>query len=289
MWVRVLGSAAGGGSPQWNCGCSVCAAVRTGAAPRRTQSSVILSLDRRRWFLFNASPDVLTQLDGLSPAAGRRTPFEAILLTDGELDHTLGLLMLREAPGLRLHATAAVHKTLKDGSGLLPVLQRYCQVDWVPVVPGEPIALAEGLSCRAFDVRTTKSDRFGLDLGPGRVVGYRISDASATLVYLPGMQRLTAEVLAWIEGCDCLLIDGTCWSDDEMVRLGLSAKTARQMGHQPVAEILEQLAAVARRTVFVHLNNTNPMLLETSPERRVVVDSGLEIAEDGMEIEVVRS
>ena len=164
MWLRVLGSAAGGGSPQWNCGCPVCTAVRSGAGVPRTQSSVAVSADHRRWFLINASPDVRTQFEafpGLHPHGDRTTPLQAVLLTDAELDHTLGLLQLREADALRLYATPAVQKTLSDGSGLLRTLERYCTVEWQAMIPGTDVAVADGLSCRAFDVPTTKRDRFG--------------------------------------------------------------------------------------------------------------------------------
>src|SRR3954467_4801061 len=155
MWVRVLGSAAGGGFPQWNCACPSCRAVRDGSRPARprSQSSIAVSPDQRRWFLLNVSPDVRTQLEAgpaLHPHSGRAVPFEAVLLTDAELDHTLGLLLLREARALRLYATPAVHKTLSDGSGLLSTLERYCPVEWRAVVPGADLALADGLSCRAF-------------------------------------------------------------------------------------------------------------------------------------------
>ncbi|WP_290050204.1 pyrroloquinoline quinone biosynthesis protein PqqB [Amycolatopsis solani] len=293
MWFRVLGSAAGGGSPQWNCGCLVCTAVRAGAAPARTQSSVAVSADRRRWFLLNASPDVRAQIEAfpaLHPREGRASPVEAVLLTDAELDHTLGLLLLREARALVLYATPAVHKTLSDGSGVLRTLERYCPVDWRAVVPGTAIALADGLSCRAFDVPTTKRDRFGSGTDHGRVVGYRLTGDGRTLVYLPGLPALTAAVCAEIEGCDCLLIDGTCWRDDELARLGLAAKTSREMGHLPLDGpdgTLARLPALdVRRVVFVHLNNTNPILLPGSPERRAVAASGMEVAMDGLEAEV---
>jgi pyrroloquinoline quinone biosynthesis protein B len=293
MWLRVLGSAAGGGSPQWNCGCPVCAAVRSGAAPARTQSSVAVSADRRRWFLLNASPDVRTQIEafpGLHPHDGRTSPLEAVLLTDAELDHALGLLLLREARALVLYATPAVHKTLCDGSGLLRTLERYCPVEWRAVATGTGIPLADGLSCRAFDVPTTKRDRFGLGTDHGRVVGYRLTGEGRTLVYLPGVQALTPAVCAEIEGCDCLLIDGTCWRDDELVRLGLTGKTSREMGHLPLdgpGGTLSRLPSLnVRRVIFVHLNNTNPILLPGSPERRVVEASGMEVAMDGLEVEV---
>ena len=296
MWLRVLGSAAGGGSPQWNCGCPVCAAVRARPGLGRTQSSAAVSADRRRWFLINASPDVRGQIEafpGLHPQdAERATPMEAVLLTDAELDHTLGLLLLREARAVRLYATPAVHKTLCDGSGILRTLERYCQVEWQAIVPGTDVRLADGLSCRAFDVPTTKRARFGAEADHGRVVGYRLTDerSGGTLVYLPGVQALTPAVRAEIEGCDCLLIDGTCWRDDELVRLGLSGRTSREMGHLPIDGPDGSLAQVpalgVRRTIFVHMNNTNPILLADTPERRVVEDSGMEVAMDGLEVEV---
>ncbi|MGW4487321.1 pyrroloquinoline quinone biosynthesis protein PqqB [Amycolatopsis sp. NPDC004368] len=296
MWLRVLGSAAGGGSPQWNCGCPVCAAVRSGAEPARTQSSVAVSADRRRWFLINASPDVRAQIEafrGLRPDDGdRTTPLEAVLLTDAELDHTLGLLLLREVRDLRLYTTPAVHKTLCDGSGILRTLERYCPVEWHAVVAGADVQLADGLSCRAFDVPTTKRARFGPGEDHGRVVGYRLTDerSGGTLVYLPGMQALTRALRAEITRCDCLLIDGTCWRDDELVRLGLAGKTAREMGHQPLDGPDGTLAMLpsleAGRVIFVHLNNTNPILLKDSPERRLVEARGAEVAMDGLEVEV---
>jgi pyrroloquinoline quinone biosynthesis protein B len=295
MWLRVLGSAAGGGSPQWNCGCAVCAAVRAGAGPARTQSSVAVSADLRRWFLINASPDVRAQIEafpGLHPHTDRTTPLEAVLLTDAELDHTMGLLLLREARSLLLYATPAVHKALCDGSGVLRTLERYCVVEWRAVVPGADLPLAGGLSCRAFDVPTTKRDRFATGTDHGRVVGYRLTDGrtGGTLVYLPGLQALTPAVRAEVEGCHCLLIDGTCWQDDELVRLGLAGKTSREMGHLPVGGpdgSLAQLPSLGvGRAIYVHMNNTNPILLDDTPERRAVQDSGTEVAVDGLEVEV---
>lgn len=297
VWLRVLGSAAGGGSPQWNCACPVCAAIRAGTRPARprTQSSVAVSADYRRWFLINASPDIRTQIEafsGLHPHVDRTTPLEAVLLTDAELDHTLGLLLLREARALRLYATPAVHKTLCDGSGLLRTLERYCPVEWRAVVPGAEVPLADGLSCRAFDVPTTKRARFAPGVDHGRVVGYRLTDerGGGTLVYLPGVQALTPALRREIQGCGCLLIDGTCWRDDELVQLGLAGKTSREMGHLPIDGPDGSLAQLpllgVARTIFVHMNNTNPILLEDAPERRILEDSGMEVAMDGLEVQV---
>jgi pyrroloquinoline quinone biosynthesis protein B len=298
MEVRILGSAAGGGFPQWNCACPGCRAVRDGSRPARarSQSSVAVSADGRRWFLLNASPDVAGQLGSfpaLHPGDGcRGVRLEAVLLTDAELDHTLGLLLLREGRGLVVHATEATRDTLYDGSGLLRALEAYCPVSWRPVVPGAEVSLAEGLTYRAFDVPTTKRDRFGTGARRGRVVGYRLTDRSSGryLVHLPVVQELTAAVLGELDGCSCLLVDGTCWCDDELVRLGAGRRTSREMGHLPISGpggSLERLAALPiGRKVYVHLNNTNPVLLEDGPERRVVEEHGMEVAVDGMELQL---
>jgi len=297
LWVRVLGSAAGGGFPQWNCACPPCDAVRTGSRPARprTQSSIAVSPDHRRWFLLNASPDVHAQIErspALRPSAGRAVPLEAVLLTDAELDHTLGLLLLREGRGLRLHCTEAVYEALHDVNSLLRTLETYCPVTWHPVVPGDDVALCDGLSYRAFDVPTTKRARFGPDDAPGRVVGYRLSgEDGRSVVYLPGVQELTPGVLEAVDGCDCLLVDGTCWSDDELIRLGLAARTSRDMGHMPIGGPDGSLARLssppaARRTLYLHINNTNPILIEDSPERRAVESHGMEVAVDGMELRI---
>lgn len=296
VWVRVLGSAAGGGFPQWNCGCPRCRAVRDGSRPcrPRTQSSVAVSADYRRWFLLNASPDVRAQIESfpaLHPRGVRDSPLEAVLLTDAELDHTLGLLLLREAGDLRVHATAAVHETLRNGTSLLRTLDAYSRVEWRPVVTGVEVPLADGLSYRAFDAPTDKRARFGGGDGEG-VVGYRITDGRTgrSLVYLPGAQAVTASVLANLEGCACLLFDGTCWQDDELIRLGIAGKTSREMGHVPIGGAdgsLEQLAPLPiGRKIYVHINNTNPILLDDAPERRTVEEHGLEVAADGLELEI---
>jgi pyrroloquinoline quinone biosynthesis protein B len=297
VWVRVLGAAAGGGFPQWNCGCPGCQAARDGLRPckPRTQSSIAVSDDYRRWFLFNASPDIRAQIEAfpaLHPQEVRESPLGAVLLTDGELDHTLGLLLLRESDRLEIHATEAVRETLLEGTSLLRTLGAYADVEWRRVVTGEEVSLTESLTYRAFEAPTNKRARFGTGEAGESVVGYRISDGRTgrTLVYLPGAQDLTASVLAELEGCSCLLFDGTCWRDDEMVRLGIAGKTARDMGHIPISGAdgsLERLASLpVERKVYTHINNTNPILIDDSPERRVVEESGFEVAADGLEMEI---
>ncbi|MDF2976598.1 MAG: coenzyme biosynthesis protein [Actinomycetospora sp.] len=298
MWLRVLGAGAGGGFPQWNCGCPGCRAVRDGSRPAtpRTQSSVAVSADRTTWFLLNASPDLRAQIDAcpdLWPRSGRDSPIAAVLLTDAELDHTMGLLLLREGPGITLHATDASFATLTDGTGFLPTLERYTQVERRRVIPGETVALGGSLAYRAFDVPTVKKARFGGGVeDEGRVIGYRLTDTATgrSAVYLPGVQEVTPAVHEELADADVVLVDGTTWTDDEMIRLGLASKTARDMGHLAVDGPGGSLAVLAglpaRRRIYVHINNTNPMLLEDSPEHAAVTALGVEIGVDGLEVEV---
>jgi pyrroloquinoline quinone biosynthesis protein B len=304
VWVRVLGSAAGGGFPQWNCTCPPCRAVRTGSRPcvPRSQSSIAVSTDRQRWFLFNASPDIQSQIESfpdLHPDDGRVVRLQAVLLTDAELDHTLGLLLMREGRGLEVHATESVHETLTTGSGVLRTLEAYCPVKWQPVLPGAEVPLgngSNGLSYRAFDVPTDKRMRFPSPsthaATHGRVVGYRVTDTSSgrSVVYLPCVQQLTPDVLEELADCSGLLVDGTCWRDDEMPSLGLASKTSRGMGHVPIfgpggsLELLSPLPI--DRKVYIHINNTNPILLEDSRERRLLDRHGMEVAADGLELHI---
>ena len=310
MWVRVLGSAAGGGFPQWNCACPGCRAVRDGSRPARprTQSSVAVSADYQRWILLNASPDIHAQIEAfpaLHPGGdsrrGRNTPIQAVLLTDAELDHTLGLLLLREGHGLEIHGSQAARDTLCDGTSVLRTLEAFSPVKWQPVVPDADVPLGGGLWYQAFDVPTVKRSRFapasattsasGTTPGAGRVTGYRLTDEGSgrAVVYLPAVQDLAA-VRDRLGNCACLLVDGTCWRDDELIRLGLAGKTARDMGHLPVGGpdgSLAQLSALPiERKIYIHINNTNPILLEDSPERRIVEQHGVEVAVDGLELQV---
>jgi pyrroloquinoline quinone biosynthesis protein B len=267
-----------------------------------------VSPDYRQWFLLNASPDVHAQIESfpaLRPGCGhgggvsRAAPVRAVLLTDAELDHTLGLLLLREGRGLEVHATEAARDTLRDGTSLLRTLEAYCPVSWKRVVPGRDTPLGDGLSYQAFDVPTTKRPRFDSGSaskeggnGEGRVIGYRLTDVrtGGMLVYLPSVQQLTAPVHRQLANCACLLIDGTCWDDDELIRLGASGKTAREMGHLPISGpggSLEQLSPLPiARKIYIHINNTNPILLEDAPERRTLEQHGMEVAVDGLELRI---
>ncbi len=307
MKVVLLGTAAGGGFPQWNCWCPVCRAARAepGRARPRSQSSVAISADGARWFLLNASPDVHRQLGTLTedPPAGRRhVPVEGTVLTDAELDHTIGLVLLREGRQLQLWATCAVLTTLERDSRLLPVTRAFATVTTTELPLGSATPLryrdgtTSGLSVEAFVV-PAGPPRFASVDETGHTVGLVVRDerggsggGSSTLAYAPACGGLDEGLLARLVRADLLLIDGTFWTDDELIALGIGNRTARQMDHLPVSGrggSLEQLASLpVTQRVYVHINNTNPMLIEDSPERAAVERAGFIVGMDGMRFEI---
>jgi pyrroloquinoline quinone biosynthesis protein B len=280
--VRVLGSAAGGGFPQWNCHCGTCEAARAGIRARpRTQSSLAIRGDDGPWFLVNASPDARQQLETLTPQSVdsvRASPIAGVLLTDAEIDHTAGLLLLREsATPVRVFGDAGVERALRQT--VLRMLERFCGVDWQALEPER---------ARSLDGSSLVVEPFqaGDDQASGFV--FRDHDGGAVVTYVPGLARLDDGVLSRFAASDLVLVDGTFWRDDELARLGISARTARDMGHVPLSGsggTLEALARLQRpRKVLVHINNTNPILLEDSPEREEVLRAGVEVAYDGLEV-----
>lgn len=302
MFVRVLGSAAGGGFPQWNCGCENCSGVRAGTirAKARTQESVAVSSDGHSWFLLNASPEVRAQIEGfeaLHPRALRDTPLAGIVFTSGDLDHCLGLLSLRESQRLDVYATAAMRQSFVEGNALYPTLERFeGQVRWHPLAPGEPVSLRcsdggdSGLVLTPFSVRG-KPPLHAKQLAPsaGDNVGLRIVDqrSGGVLVYVSGVAGPSAELDAGIAGANAIFFDGTFWSRDELVKLGVSTRYAEDMAHWALGGPEGSLNFLSRspavRKLFIHINNTNPILREDSPERAEVTARGVEVAEDGQE------
>jgi len=300
--VHVLGSAAGGGFPQWNCNCRNCDGVRHGRinARARTQSSIALSADGNSWVLFNASPDILAQLKSfprLQPArALRDTAIVAVVLVDSQIDHTTGLFMLREGGPLRVYATACVREDLTTGNPVFTVLGHYCGIDWKPMhteqdayfhVDGVP-----GLQFRAVPLVSKAPPYSPHRQQPreGDNVGIVVRDEASgrMLFYAPGLGRIEAQLGEIFERADCLLVDGTFWTDDEMMRLKISSKRAADMGHLPLSGpggMIDVLGAYPRpRKVLIHINNTNPILDEDSGERAELAAAGIEVAHDGMEI-----
>ena len=300
MRVRLLGTSAGGGFPQWNCRCRNCQGVRSGAlrARPRTQSCVAVSADERRWFLLNASPDIRLQIESLAPLLPshdtRGSNIEAVLLTNADLDHTLGLFVIREGQPLCVYAAAGVQRALDEGLRLSPVLERYCGIEWrEPSLDLAPLRCRDGspsgLLVSAFPL-PGKSPRYLENNQDVPSTGYRLVDqrTGGRLVFMPDLSALAGEALAQARDCDVLLLDGTFWSDDEMRRAGVGDNTAGKMGHLPVggpAGSLQIIRALsAPRKIYLHINNTNPMLIEDCPEHQEVIAAGVEIGYDGMEL-----
>ena len=295
MHVILLGTAAGGGFPQWNCWCPGCRTARAdpSAALPRTESAVAVSADGIRWFLLDASPDVRAQLARVpaEPAVGpRRLPVEGIVLTDAELDHTIGLLLLREGRHLPLYATETVTRILERDSHFLPILRAFADVPLTCLAPWAPFALSDrhgrpsGLTIEFFPV-AGDAPRFASADAAGATAGILIRDAGSCCAFVPGCAALDRETRAKLAEASLVLFDGTFWTDDEPIALGIGPRTAREMGHVPISGpggSMEFLATLPSRTVYLHINNTNPVLLEHSPERAEVTAAGLAVGTDGM-------
>ena len=298
MQVILLGTAAGGGFPQWNCWCPTCRIARQepARARPRSQSSAAVSADGRRWFLLNASPDVhaqLARIPGPEPRGMRHVPIEGVVLTDAELDHTLGIVLLREGRYLQLYATPAAQSVIERDSSVLPVTRAFAEVRVEPLAIGGSTALGyrdgcpAGLTVTAFPV-PAGPPRFASEALPGHTVGLLVRDdaTGGVCAFVPGCGGLDRTLLDRLAGAELVLFDGTFWTDDELIALGIGQRTARAMDHLPVSGpdgSLEQLAALpARHRVYTHINNTNPMLIEDSPHRLEVERHGLVVGADGM-------
>lgn len=306
MKIRVLGAAAGGGFPQWNCNCHNCAGVRSGAvrARRRTQSSIVVRGPAGDgWALVNASPDILAQLQAnpdLQPGrALRDTALSAIVLVDGQVDHTTGLYMLRESSRpWPIWCTDNAYADLTRGNPILQVLSHFCGVRRHRIgLDGDPFTVGgvDGVTWKACAVAgkpAPYSPNRESPL-PGDNLALVITDgvSGRSAVYAPGLGAMDEAVWRHMQSAACVLVDGTFWTDDEMIRLGASRKRARDIGHLPqsgaggMLEWLERLPQATRR-VLIHINNTNPILDEDSEEAAQLRRRGVEVAWDGMEIEL---
>ena len=297
MRIRVLGSAAGGGLPQWNCGCERCVRARAGdpAVPPRTQPSIAVSADGVRWSIVNASPDVRDQLarfPALHPRPGTRDiPLDTILVTNADVDHVLGLLVLRESLPYRIVSTPFVRDALQGHNALLHLLEPA----WGIAKLDQPVMLDRDghLEARFFPV-PGKVPTWLAKLAsnqPETTVGVRITDlrSGRRLVYAPGVAKLDAGTLAEFEAASCSFVDGTFFRNDELSAMRPGAPDATAMGHVPISGpggSFPILAELRGRVVYIHINNTNPILDTNSPEASLVLRAGIEIAMDGMEVEI---
>jgi pyrroloquinoline quinone biosynthesis protein B len=304
--VKILGSAAGGGFPQWNCACSNCRRLRQGTlrGSARTQVQVAVSADDSSWYLLSASPDLPRQIEGfpkLHPATqSRETPIAALVLTGADLDQMLGLILLRESQPLRVYATPSIRKIIIENNVMFAMVKN--QMTWDDLIPGEEIELSSvngvksGIRCLPFALSGNYPHyvcgELASSLAPQEaLLGLRLAAPEAgRLVYMPGAPRIEESWLRHLESCDVLLFDGTFWTDDELIRVQGGGRTASQMGHMPISGqdgSLARLAGLGRpRKIYIHVNNTNPILDEDSPEYRRVREAGWEVAKDGLELDL---
>jgi len=288
----VLGTAAGGGLPQWNCACANCRLVRAGSLAARLQSSVAVSGNGRDWHLVNASPDVATQIERfirprLAPGdAARDTPVRSIFLTNADLDHTLGVFQLREGRPLEVTAPAPVRQSLERGLGLSEVVGAYAGLNWLAASGQWRQVDDTGLEVRAVPLEATGPPRYDVSAASGtHAVGYLFRNGGAAIGVFPDVAVLGATLIAEIEACERVWFDGTFWDEDELVRLGFSTRRAADMGHVPISGetgSLETLASLGNgRAAYLHINNTNPILRPDSEERKRLESANVRVAEDG--------
>ncbi|GGD01254.1 pyrroloquinoline quinone biosynthesis protein PqqB [Halopseudomonas salina] len=301
MHIQILGSAAGGGFPQWNCNCHNCDGVRKGTlnAKPRTQSSIALSDDGINWILCNASPDIRAQLEStpvLQPArAVRDTAIGAIVLMDSQIDHVTGLLTLREGCPHQVWCTDMVHEDLSTGFPLFKMLAHWNGgLQWNPIpLAGEfsiPVCPALRFTAIALRSAAPPYSPHRNNPHPGDNIGLLVRDLNTggVLFYAPGLGRPDDRVRAVMADAHCLLVDGTLWRDDEMAFAGVGDKLGSEMGHLQQSGVDGMIALLdeqrASRKVLIHINNTNPILDEDSPERAELTQHGIEVAFDGMHI-----
>ncbi|MES3008280.1 MAG: pyrroloquinoline quinone biosynthesis protein PqqB [Pseudomonadota bacterium] len=301
MFVHVLGAAAGGGFPQWNCNCPNCRGVRNGSlkATPRTQSSIAVSSDRVNWVIFNTSPDIRAQLSAfpeIQPArALRDTAIRAIIFMDSQIDHTTGLLMLREGCPHQVYCTDMVYADLCTGFPIFKMLEHWnggIERHGIPLDGSAfDISGIAGLEFTAIPVKGKappySPHRFDPHVGDN--IGIKVTDTRTgkSLFYAPGLGELTPQTLELMHASDCLLVDGTFWQDDEMACVGLGDRKASDMGHLPQSGkggMIEVLRPMHKpRKILIHINNTNPILDEESVQRATLTAEGIEVAYDGMD------
>ncbi|MGW0514732.1 pyrroloquinoline quinone biosynthesis protein PqqB [Streptomyces olivaceoviridis] len=304
MLLQVLGTAAGGGIPQWNCACPGCSGARAHPGRRRRHASLAVRADEGRWYLVNATPDIGDQIEAhpvLHPGPGpRQTPVAGVVLTDAELDHTLGIGRLREADGVEILATAPVREAVDTRLRLGAVLSPYTTLTWrelscrgtQPLHADPGVPAGSGVRISAVPV-SGKRPRYAADApdDDSWVVALRLYDPATggTALYAPAVAAWSDALHRAAAEADCVIVDGTFWDDEEPRRTGISPRTATGMGHLPVdgpGGTAGILAALSARCLYTHLNNTNPLVDPAAPQAKRLARLGIEVAEDGMVIEL---
>lgn len=294
MRVHVLGSAAGGGFPQWNCNCANCRGLRAGTirAKRRTQCSIAVSGDGSNWTLLNASPDLPAQISSfpelLPKDSARGSSITSVMLTDGELDHITGLLSLRENEPIELRCTRRVYEWVFEANPIFAGLIQPSRFRWEAVENHQSTQCRGGLSIEAVFVEGKRPTHVKTAFGSieGSSLSYIVNHGEASMLYVPATKKISEGLVAVASECDCIFFDGSFWSDDEMERRGVGSRTALAMGHVAIDGpdgSLARLSHLRARKVYTHVNNTNPILDEASPERHAIEAAGWEVAEDGMD------
>lgn len=311
MQLRILGTAAGGGFPQWNCNCKYCSAARRSplTVPRRLHASVALSVREGSWFIVNATPDIRLQIEDtleLHPGPGTRTtPIKGIFLTDAELDHTTGLLMLREGSTFKVFASQPILKALSTSFPVASILANYSRFDWTAVHCGQSVEIEDGLLLVHTFFVDRKHPRYAEsaahDSSSEWVIGYRFQDtvSGGSLAVVPQVGRFDEALLEEVASADYILMDGTFCYEDDLQRAGIAGKSASQMGHLPLCgdngiiggiEAVNQLRlrrGKKRATTYLtHINNTNPALLEDAEERQLLRRSAIDIVDDGLSLSI---
>ncbi len=304
MRVKILGSAAGGGFPQWNCACPNCRRARDGTlhGSARTQVQVAVSNDESNWYLLSASPDLPRQIEAfpkLHPSTrSRETPIAALVLPGADLDQLLGLIMLRESQPLRVYATPSIRRIIMENNIIFAMVRN--QIVWEDLTPVKEVELTSvsgeksGIRCLPFALAGNYPHYVSREMAAAlpsneALLGLRLQapGSGGTLVYMPGAPSIEAAWLQHLENCDLLLFDGTFWTDDELIRIQGSGRSALEMGHMPIYGAdgsLQKLADLRKpRKIFIHVNNTNPILDEDSAEYHQVREAGWEVAQDGLE------
>lgn len=294
--AHILGAAAGGGLPQWNCGCENCNLARAGEIPAQSQSSVAFSANGADWAILNASPDIRDQMARarvLHPTDLRVSPLTSVLLTNGDIDHVAGLLTLREQQAFTLFATSEIHRVLSDNPIFDALNPNF--VTRVDIALNQPFELAPGLTACLFAVPGKvplylEGASVQTDLEGEQTVGVHLQAQGKDVFYIPGCSTMRPDLSARIEGADMVMFDGTLWQDDEMVVAGLSQKTGQRMGHMSMSGQDGSIAAFENlniaQKVFVHMNNTNPVLRPGSDQRTQAEQAGWTVAYDGLELDV---